>query len=298
MLFKKDQVVFFLILLLILIILFVINRSQFGQIGKISPPIIENGITKYKIQLNASYMNPSSFGNNESLWNGLFLYLEKVEDSNNNESYYSSQPTITQLFSDVNIFFKNFYNISTYSYSEYYKLIKNDIINKNKEILDRIISLTAPYNRYIYSDVNFLDSYINRDYPNMDANTSNILKFTLLLMTRYKFPRRGIYTQYTSDYNTQLRIVNSPESNLIKKDTKVYLKTNKDTDTFNLYLGQGNYKFGIGIINNNSTIQTTDNLVFPYSVSDLKTVKIRVDSSLIPSTSSSVTGLSTTVNYV
>jgi hypothetical protein len=106
----KRWLLLILLVVVTLITLIYSGVPLWGNVSKLSEPIIDSGVPKYKIDLSFSYTNPSDqnpFGTIQykdgtttpANWNGIMIYLEQVIDptKQNNQYILNTQPTRDQI---------------------------------------------------------------------------------------------------------------------------------------------------------------------------------------------------------
>ena len=286
-----------IVLVLLLLIYFINNiiKSRFGAgLGGTAPTI--DG--KYKVEINFNYKNPASFGTNSN-FKCIILYLERVGDLgvNISENIITSQPSKTDIFSNKNIFYTDYYSYfdnSITSQKIYYKIFGdqgNGSVNIQGTEYTRLqlINLlnTGNYSNLLdYLDNSFIDPY----YIPLYRNPTN-QQFSV-----DGYDKAKLITEVDANNNTIL----GANSKISATNDKVYFKTVSSTQFFKLYLSPGQYKFGVAIVNNRSTIQTDDYNVFPYTISDFRFIDtlLQVNGLDASSISASVTGLSAVIEYV
>ena len=281
-----------LIILLVVVTLIILKVIIFGNISKLSEPVIDNdkGIPKYKIDLSFSYTNPSGenpFGtiqyNDGSItsakWNGIMIYLEQVDSTKQNDTYmFNTQPTRDQIIkltvpptfdsngvltngptfdSDGNCLYSIYYNqIHTTKpqyYQNYYNIINN--AQQRQVLINNMKTLVEYYssNNTSFPYINFLRTFMSY-YKPYDSSTN------------------GLFKEYTNDtYSTPVSV-----STISKPGERTYLQINRDTHP--LAIPAGTYKFGVAIINDAPTLKNeSDRNIFPFSMSDFALAKFVID---------------------
>jgi len=271
-----DKQQWLLIILLVVVTLIIL---KINNVSKLSEPIIDSGVPKYKIDLSFSYTNPSDqnpFGTIQyndgtttpAKWNGIMIYLEQVIDptKQNNQYILNTQPTRDQVIkvsngtfdSDGNCLYSIYYNqIHTTKppgYQNYYDNINN--AQQRQLLIDNMKTWVEYYssNNTSFPFVNFLRTFMSYYKP---YNSST---------------KTGLFKEYTNDtYSTPVSV-----STLTKPGERTYLQINRETHP--LAIPAGTYKFGVAIINDAPTIKNeSDRNIFPFSMSDFALAKFVID---------------------
>jgi len=266
--FKK----FIPVIVIVLLFLFVFSlRSRFGTVGETSPAV--NG--KYKVEINFSYNNPTTFNGN---WNGLILYLEKVGNV--------TEPTTTEIFgpTNKNIFYNLYYNNSTKVGSSTTQSAYTTWIKDNENTGTNIIPSTRRED-IIKNIKTFKENMRNKitGTTTEDTNVNYLYDF----ISNY-YP--GDTKLYTEKINSNIQVVSTA---LPDNPTRVQLSTND----IELYLEETKYKFSVGIINSNLIIHTKDYEYFPFTCSKLESVELNIEN-IVSNPSESPTGLSAYVTFL
>jgi hypothetical protein len=315
----KIIVLVLLAVVLLLLIYFSILKSRFGAgLGGTTAPSDDG---KYKVEINFNYQNPASFGANNAKFKCILLYLEQVGDLDEIITYDPTVlPSKTDIFNSKNIFYKEYYSNFNRLYTNnkiYYRLFNDKIdgagnIQKDSIFIDlpqRInidgsIGNTVLYDRLGLINIinsgsepdvvsaynNFLNDFIDPYYIPIYANPEN-QQFSV-----DGYDKATLITEVDTNNNT----IMGANSKISATNEKVYFKTVSSTQFFNLYLSPGQYKFGMAIVNDRSTIQTDDYNIFPYTISDFRLTDtlLQVNGEFAPSNSQSATGLSAVIEYV
>jgi len=290
----KQCLLIILLVVVTLITLIIFKVLIFGNVSKLSEPIIDNnnGVPKYKIDLSFSYTNPSDqnpFGTiqykdgttTRANWNGIMIYLEQVIDPTKRNDQYilNTQPTRDQIIkltvpptfdsngvltngptfdSDGNCLYSIYYNqIHTTKppdYQNYYYIINN--AQRRQVLIDNMKTLVEYYssNKTELQFVNFLRTFMSYYKP---YNSST---------------KTGLFKEYTNDtYSTPVSV-----STISKPGERTYLQINRETHP--LAIPAGTYKFGVAIINDAPTLKNeSDRNIFPFSMSDFALAKFVID---------------------
>ena len=268
------------------------KRSRFGAIG--AQTYNSSSGTSGSARFDISYTNPLSFGTLEassagsttgtleSKWNGLLLSVSSATAADLDLESTPNSNTATVALAASNLFYANRYiNALTEYYGVYPVTSENENqLNENytsfkglglkpkaalQAVLNTVLSSTLA--EVVVDDISFSDYDLQEGEP--EILKTEITRIIMFIATFRGSPTFSTSTPETNNYDS------SPQGELGALEgvyvgdgggQSVSLVTVKQSW---LDFPPGAYKFGVGIINSNLTIDTPDKYIFPFMVSDM-----------------------------